>query len=154
MKISTKGRYALRVMLDLALHAPHGGSGGYISLKEIASRQEISDKYLEQIIMPLVRAGYVRSSRGAGGGYQLAGPASCCTVGDILRLMEGGLAPVDCIEDVPRASRIGSCPRSGFCVTRDVFIQIKQAVDAVVDGITLEELAERHRNRQPTDYLI
>jgi len=129
-------------MLDLALH-----TGGYIPVREIASRQGISDKYLEQIVARLQSAGYVRSVRGAGGGYQLTGPAGRYTVGEILRLMEGDLSPADCVENT-------ACPRAGYCVTKDVFTEIKQAIDNVVDNITLADLAERHRNRQPTDYSI
>lgn len=94
MKISTKGRYALRLMLDLALH----DTGEYIPLKEVAARQEISDKYLEQIITQLSRAGFVKSVRGAQGGYRLAESPAQYTVGRILRLMEGSLAPVECVD--------------------------------------------------------
>ena len=90
MKISTKGRYAVRVMLDLALH----NTGEYIKVKQIAERQEISEKYLEQIISILNKAGYVRSARGAQGGYRIAGNPGDYTVGMILRLTEGNLCPV------------------------------------------------------------
>ena len=94
MKISTKGRYALRLMLDLALHE----QSGYVPIKVIAERQDISDKYLEQIISILARAGFVKSVRGAGGGYKLAKSPEEYTVGMILRLTEGSLAPVACLE--------------------------------------------------------
>ena len=92
MKISTKGRYALRLMIDLAQH----DAGGYIPLRDISRRQEISAKYLEQIVVQLSRAGFVTSTRGAQGGYQLARHPSEYTVGDILRITEGSLAPVAC----------------------------------------------------------
>ena len=90
MKISTKGRYALRTMLDLAMH----DEGTLIPLKDISSRQEITIKYLEQVMNLLSKAGYVRSVRGAGGGYRLAKAPSAYTVGDILRTAEGSLAPI------------------------------------------------------------
>lgn len=111
MKISTKGRYALRLMLDLALH----DTGEYIPLKEVAARQEISDKYLEQIITQLSRAGFVKSVRGAQGGYRLAESPAQYTVGRILRLMEGSLAPVECVDGE------GDCSRADRCVTIEVW---------------------------------
>lgn len=95
MKISTKGRYALRLMLDLALH----DNGEPVRIKDIAARQEISDKYLEQIISSLNKAGYVKSIRGPQGGYKLAKKPSYYTVGMILRLTEGSLAPVACLDE-------------------------------------------------------
>ncbi len=144
MKISTKGRYALRLMLDLAVH----GTDGYIPLKEIASRQGISDKYLEQIITQLNRVGYVKSVRGAQGGYRLAHPPADYTVGMILRLMEGSLAPVDCLED----GRV--CDRAEDCVTVEVWRQLKEAVDQVVDNITLQDLLERQQAKNVMDYCI
>lgn len=94
MKISTKGRYALRLMLDLALQP----QGEYISLKDISVRQDISGKYMEQIISQLSKAGYVRSARGANGGYMLSYPAKDYTVGMILRMVEGSLSPVACLD--------------------------------------------------------
>ena len=97
MKISTKGRYALRLMIDLAQH----DAGGYIPLRDISKRQQISAKYLEQIVVQLSRAGFVISTRGAQGGYQLARHPSEYTVGDILRITEGSLAPVACLEHEP-----------------------------------------------------
>ena len=108
MKISTKGRYALRLMLDLALN----NTGEAVSLKDIARRQDISDKYLEQIISILNKAGYVRSIRGAQGGYMLRRPPKEYTVGMILRLTEGTLAPVSCVED-----DAVECEREASCVT-------------------------------------
>ena len=112
MKISTKGRYALRLMLDLAL-CP---SGEYIKVKDIAARQEISDKYLEQIIAVLGKAGYVKSVRGASGGYRLTRSPADYTVGMILRLTEGSLAPVACLED-----EVNQCPRFQQCATVEVW---------------------------------
>ena len=108
MKISTKGRYALRLMIDLAQH----DAGGYIPLRDISKRQQISAKYLEQIVVQLSRAGFVISTRGAQGGYQLARHPSEYTVGDILRITEGSLAPVACLEHEPV-----DCPRVDECIT-------------------------------------
>ena len=107
MKISTKGRYALRLMLDLAMN----GENNVVRIKDIAERQQISDKYLEQIISVLNKAGYVRSTRGPQGGYSLRKAPEEYTVGDILRLTEGSLAPVACVEEE------GSCEREVDCVT-------------------------------------
>ena len=110
MKISTKGRYALRLMLDLAMN----GENNVVRIKDIAERQQISDKYLEQIISVLNKAGYVRSTRGPQGGYSLRKAPEEYTVGDILRLTEGSLAPVACVEEE------GSCEREVDCVTVEV----------------------------------
>ena len=142
MKISTKGRYALRLMLDLALH----DTGEYIPLKEVAARQEISDKYLEQIITQLSRAGFVKSVRGAQGGYRLAEPPAQYTVGRILRLMEGSLAPVECVDGE------GDCSRADRCVTIEVWRALKEAIDNVVDSITLADLVEKYSERGAVDY--
>lgn len=131
MKLSTRGRYALRLMLDLALQ-PEGES---ISLKTIAQRQNISLKYLEQIVTPLSRGNYLQSSRGAQGGYTLTHAPEEYTVGMILRTIEGSLAPVACLEE-------DTCQRRDRCVTVEVYRRIDQAIDAVVDGITLKDLVE------------
>jgi Rrf2 family protein len=138
MKISTRGRYALRLMVDLAMQDP----AEYVPIRSIAERQEISDKYLEQIITALSRAKFVKSSRGAQGGYRLARPAEEYTVGMILRLIEGDLVPVACMADEPN-----QCPRSDKCVTLDVWKQLTDAINGVVDHITLADLAERQREK-------
>lgn len=135
MKISTRGRYALRLMLDLALH----NNGEYISIKEISERQGISVKYLEQIITVLNRAGFVRSIRGAQGGYILAKDPKDYTVGQIIRLLEGNLAPVSCIEDGENR-----CERSASCVTVEIWEQINEAVSNIIDNITLADLVVRY----------
>lgn len=108
MKISTRGRYAIRVMLDLAEH----NTGEYIPLMDIAKRQEISEKYLEAIVASLSKNGFVRSLRGKGGGYQLLKDPSEYTIGSILRLTEGSLAPVACLEHDPN-----QCERIAVCKT-------------------------------------
>ena len=131
MRISTKGRYALRLMLDLALH----NTGTPVRIKEIAARQEISDKYLEQIIAVLNKAGYVRSVRGPQGGYLLTRQPEDYTVGMILRLTEGSLAPVECLD-----SDIGGCEKSDDCVTVLVYRKMNEAVNEVIDHITLADL--------------
>ena len=128
MKISTKGRYALRLMMDLA----ENNNGSPISLKDVAKRQDISDKYLEQIISILNKAGYVRSVRGAQGGYMLKMEPQNYTVGMILRQTEGSLAPVACIEDDEIV-----CDRQQQCVTSIVYKKINDAISGVVDNITL-----------------
>lgn len=134
MKISTKGRYALRLMLDIAEHS-EGDTP--VSIKDIAKRQGISYKYLEQIIAVLNKAGYVRSTRGPQGGYLLKRSPEEYTVGMILRLTEGSLAPVACVEeDAP------PCERMSGCATVKVWKKINQAVNDVVDDITLEDLVQ------------
>ena len=115
MKISTKGRYALRLMIDLAQH----DAGGYIPLRDISKRQQISAKYLEQIVVQLSRAGFVISTRGAQGGYQLARHPSEYTVGDILRITEGSLAPVACLEHEPV-----DCTRVDECITLSFWLSL------------------------------
>ncbi|MCR5640235.1 MAG: Rrf2 family transcriptional regulator [Lachnospiraceae bacterium] len=131
MKISTKGRYALRLMLDLAIY----NTGNPVSLRDIAKRQEISEKYLEQIIATLNKAGFVRSVRGAQGGYVLRRSPKEYTVGDILRLTEGSLAPVACVGDGAE-----DCDREKDCVTMRVWSMLNEAINNVVDHLTLEDL--------------
>ncbi|MBQ1994490.1 MAG: Rrf2 family transcriptional regulator [Lachnospiraceae bacterium] len=138
MKISTKGRYALRLMIDLAERS----DGTPVSLKEVAKRQNISEKYLEQIISVLNRAGFVRSIRGAQGGYLLKKEPKDYTVGMILRLTEGSLAPVACIEDDEVI-----CDRQNTCVTIMVWKRINDAISGVVDSITLQDLVDWQHER-------
>lgn len=133
MKISTKGRYALRLMTDLAVY----NNGEPISIKDISKRQDISGKYLEQIISVLNKAGYVKSVRGAQGGYMLAREPKEYTVGMILRLTEGDLSPVSCVNGGET-----ECDKYGSCVTLRVWKQINEAINNVVDNITLEDLVE------------
>ena len=137
MKISTKGRYELRMMLDLALH----DTGENIALKTIAKRQNISGKYLEQIIGILTKAGFVKSVRGSSGGYRLAKAPEEYTVGDILRLTEGSLAPVACVED-----GVENCPKAENCVTLTLWKDLNDAINSVVDHVTLADLVERSEN--------
>lgn len=146
MKISTKGRYAVRVMLDLALH----NSGECIKVKDIASRQGISDKYLEQIIAILNKAGYVKSVRGAQGGYRIAKDPKEYTVGMILRLTEGSMAPVACLEE-----NADECERCDTCETLEIWKELYAAINNVIDNVTLEDLMERRQKRlENLDYSI
>ena len=133
MKISTKGRYALQLMVDLAMHQQDGP----VSLKDAARRQSLSDKYLEQIVTPLSKGGLVRSVRGAGGGYLLTRKPEEYTVGDILRPLEGDLAPVECVTNSE------CCAQSGQCFTLELWQDIHKAVSSVVDHTTLADLVER-----------
>lgn len=132
MKISTKGRYALRLMLDIAMNS----GDKPVSIKDIASRQKISDKYLEQIISVLNGAGFVRSVRGPQGGYLLKMSPDEYTVGMILRLTEGSLAPVMCVED--DGDKL--CDRKNGCVTYRIWDKMNTAINDVVDNITLSDL--------------
>ena len=133
MKLSTKGRYALRLMLDLALN----NTGEPVRIKEISARQEISEKYLEQIISTLNKAGYVKSVRGPQGGYRLAKEPEQYTVGMILRLTEGSLAPVACMED-----EVNACGRQASCVTLRLWKMLDDAISGVVDKVTLADLVD------------
>ncbi len=141
MKISTKGRYAVRVMLDLAVN----NTGEYIKVKQIAKRQEISEKYLEQIISILNKAGYVKSVRGAQGGYRIAKDPKNYTVGMILRLTEGSLCPVACLED-----EVNECERCDTCETLEVWKKLEKAINDVVDHVTIADLMERQQKRVET----
>ena len=132
MKISTKGRYALRTMIDLAMN----DTGENISIKAIAARQGISTKYLEQIISTLNKAGYVKSERGANGGYRLTKKPEEYTVGMILRLTEGSLAITTCTQDEQNL-----CERYGCCTTVKVWEKINKAISDVVDNITIADMA-------------
>lgn len=144
MKISTKGRYALRMMLDLALYENQEP----VRLKDIAARQEISLKYLEQIISVLQKAGYVKSIRGPQGGYHLMKAPTEYTVGMILRLIEGDMAPVACLED-----EVNQCPKQGECVTLRLWKELDEAVKGVIDKYTLADLVDWSREGT-LDYVI
>ena len=138
MRISTKGRYAIKLMLDLATN----DNGEPIRLKDVARRQEISEKYLEQIINPLTKSGLVKSFRGAQGGYMLTNPPEATTVGEILCVLEGSLSPVDCV-DHP------NCANSDHCVSLSIWKKMKVALDEVVDNITLADMAAEYAEKNP-----
>ncbi len=133
MKISTKGRYAIRVMLDLAEH----DNGEFIPLMDIANRQEISEKYLEAIVSVLSKKGFLLSLRGKGGGYKLAKRPEYYTIGSILKTTEGPLAPVACLENVPN-----TCPRVAECKTIHMWENFAKLVDDYFEGITLADLMD------------
>jgi len=139
MKISTKGRYAIRLMLELAMHE----NDGYVSIKSIAARQGISEKYLEQIIQLLSKNGLVESTRGAQGGYKLTKKPSQYTVGEILRVTEGSLAPVSCLADDEHP-----CEHCDDCVTIEIWQNVLDAINEVVDGITLQYLVEKQKTKK------
>lgn len=145
MKISTKGRYALRLMIDLAEHQ----NNGFITLKDIAERQNISKKYLEQIIPILNRSNFLKTSRGFQGGYQLAKSPETYTVGDILRLTEGTLAPVACLE-----CDTNTCIRKQDCVTLPVWKGLFKVINEYLDSITLQNLLDRKIAQYANDYII
>ncbi len=144
MKISTKGRYALRLMLDIAAH----DSGEPVRIKDIASRQEISAKYLEQIVAILSKAGYVKSIRGPQGGYRLTRKPEEYPLGDILRLTEGSLAPVECLE-----GETNQCPRAGDCITLLFWKKLDKAIRELTEGYTLEDLLT-WQNQAGNNYII
>lgn len=133
MKISTKGRYALRIMVDLAEH----NSGEYIRLKDISGRQGITLKYMEQIMPMLTKAGYVKSYRGNNGGYTLAKRPEEYTAGDILRATEGSLTPVPCLADTPN-----KCERQQQCATLAFWSGLDKVISEYIDRYTLADLAE------------
>lgn len=145
MKISTKGRYALRMLVDLAEH----GNEGFISLRDIAARQEISKKYLEQIVPVLNTAGILLTNRGYQGGYKLSLPPSKCTVGMILRLTEGSLSPVACLDQSPI-----QCPRSGECATLPVWRGLSKVINEYLDSVTLQDILDNRKDRYANDYII
>ena len=132
--ISTRGRYALRMMLDLAEH----GNEEFVPLKDIAERQDISKKYLEQIIPILSRAGFLLTNRGFQGGYKLAKNADSYTVGDILRETENGLCPVSCLKDCPN-----QCPRAEDCMTLPMWKGLQKTINEYLDSITLQDLIDK-----------
>ena len=136
MKISAKSRYALHLMLALAMQE----EGTNLSVKSVAESHGISEKYLEQIIPVLVRSGLVRSVRGAKGGYRLVKSPEDCTVGLILRTVEGSLSPVSCLDD-----EVNQCARCKACVTLDLWEQVDQAISNVVDHVTLADLVDKQR---------
>lgn len=141
MKITTKGRYSLRLMLDLAINQKED----FISLRDISTRQGVSVKYLEIIVGVLTRSGFLISARGKNGGYRLAHPASEYTIGAILKQTEGSLAPVGCLaEDGP------SCPRADDCLTLPLWRNLDHLIDGYLESVTLQDLLDK--NVTPHDF--
>ncbi len=145
MKISTKGRYALRMLADLAEHR----NDGYIALKDIAKRQDISKKYLEQIVSILNRPDILKTNRGYQGGYMLAQTPDKYTVADVLRITEGGLAPVSCLEHEEN-----TCERKIYCSTLFVWEGLNKVINEYLDSITLQDIIERKKDMGNFDYVI
>jgi Rrf2 family protein len=145
MKISTKGRYALRMLLDLAEYQ----NDAYVSLKDIAKRQDISKKYLEQIVSIFSKTNILLTNRGSQGGYRLAQSPDKYTVGQILRLTEGSLSPVSCLDQDPI-----QCERSGECLTLPVWQGLNRVINEYLDGITLQDLLDNQKERYANDYVI
>lgn len=145
MKISTKGRYSLRMFLDLAEHQ----NDGYVALKDIANRQGISKKYLEQIVPVFNKSDILKTNRGFKGGYRLARSPEKYTVGEILRLTEGSLSPVECASQDPI-----ECERSGYCATLPVWQGLNRVISEYLDSITLQDILDRQRERYANDYVI
>ena len=137
MKLSTKGRYATRAMLELAMRYGKGP----ILLREIAQSQEISERYLERIMIALVTAGLVRSTRGQHGGFNLAKPPREIRLDQVIQAVEGPITPVACVDD-PQ-----SCDRHDICVTRDIWEKLKEAMLGVLDSITLENMVEMQKKK-------
>lgn len=132
MKLSTKGEYGLRAMFDLAQH----NGQGPVALKSVAERQDISDHYLEQLVATLRKAGLVKSVRGAQGGYTLGRDPAEIRVGDIIRVLEGPIAPMDCVSD----RETDQCERAGSCITRGIWEKVRDSITDVLDSITLADM--------------
>lgn len=145
MKISTKGRYALRMMIDIAQNS----HGRWVSIKDIAQRQEVSVKYLEQIVTNLTKSGLLLSSRGPQGGYMLAQSPEKYTIGQVLRVIEGNLAPVACLE-----GNGAFCNRQGACPTLPFWKGLFDVINRYADSVTLQDLADTCRLERPLDFSI
>ena len=144
MKLSTRGRYGTRVLLDLALH----DGKQPVPLKEISKRQHISLLYLEHIIAPLIAAGVIRTVRGAHGGATLARMPRDIKLSEVVGLLEGSIAPVDCVND-PKV-----CERSEVCATRDIWVELKNAIDGVLEKRTLQDLVEMQKKKKTEDLFL
>jgi Rrf2 family protein len=138
MKLSTKGRYGTRALLDVALHQEDSP----VQLKVIAQRQQIPLHYLEHIITPLIAAGLLRSTRGAYGGVSLGKPPQEIVLSEVIQVLEGSITPVECVDD-PNV-----CSRADICVTRDVWTDVKKAMVGVLESVTLQDLVERQKDKQ------
>ena len=142
IKLSTRGRYGTRVLLDLALHQTKGKP---VPMREIAQRQEIPLQYLEHLIRPLIAAGMVKSSRGPRGGLQLAKSVREIQLIEVIEILEGSIVPVDCVVSP------GVCPRSKICATRDIWVELKEAIDKVLSSTTMQELVERQKKKDQSN---
>jgi Rrf2 family protein len=145
LKVSTKGRYALRLLLDLAEHREEG----FISLKEIAERQNISKQYLEQIVSLLNTSNILRANRGKNGGYMLAIEPSSCTVGQVLRITEGSLVPIACLE-----GDVNQCERIDTCKTLPMWTGLKEVIANYLDSVSLQDMLEQYQDQSADYYVI
>mgnify|MGYP001352351795 CR=1 FL=1 len=139
MRLSTRGQYGTRALLELAIHQGEG----WILLRDIAQRQQIPLRYLEHLIAPLIVGGILRSIRGAKGGVSLAKPPEEVRLSEVIQLLEGSIAPVECINN-PEA-----CSRSELCAPRDIWGELKKAMDGVLESTTLQDLVERQKRKEP-----
>ena len=146
MLVSTKGRYATRMLIDIALNQ----ANGYVPMKDIAKRQEISKKYLEQIVPVLNKSRILQTNRGFQGGYRLAVSPDKVTVGDVLRLTEGSLSPLACIDD----DNYIECSRRDDCATLFVWQGLKHVIDEYLDNVTLRDILDHKRESYSNDYVI
>ena len=144
MKLSTRGRYGTRALLDLALHRGEKP----VPLKDIAQRQNIPLQYLEHLITPLIAGGIVWSTRGARGGVSLARPPEEIKLSEVIGLLEGSIAPVECVND-PKY-----CSRSDLCVTRDIWGELKKVMDGVLESTTLQDLVERQKRKGQSEEVM
>ena len=144
MKLSTRGRYGTRALLDLALHQGKGP----VLLKDIAQRQQISLRYLEHLITPLIAGGIVRSIRGPRGGVSLAKPPHEIKLSEVIQLFEGSTAPVVCV-NAPEV-----CPRSDFCAIRDTWCELKEAINGILESTTLQDLVERQKRKERLEEIM
>ena len=144
MKLSTRGQYGTRMLLDLAIHQGEEP----VLLKDIAQRQQISLPYLEHLVTPLIAGGIVRSTRGARGGVSLARPSEQIKLSEVIQLLEGSIALVACVNDP------GACSRSESCVTRDVWEEVKKAINGVLESTTLQDLVERQESKQRSEEVM
>ena len=144
MKLSTKGRYGTRALLDLAIYYGKGP----VLLRDIAQRQQISLHYLERLISPLITGGIIRSIRGAKGGVSLAKSPEDINLSEVIRLLEGSLAPVDCVDNAEL------CTRSDSCVTRDVWCELNDAISGVLESTTLQDLVERQEEKEQANTVM
>jgi len=138
MRLSTKARYGARAMLDLAIRSGEGP----VLVREIARRQGFSARYLEQLLLPLKAAGLVRATRGARGGFSLARSPSEIKLSEIIQIMEGSMAPVECVDNA------GVCSRADLCITREVWGEMKKAMEGVLESTTLQDLVERQKRKE------
>ncbi|MDD5191274.1 MAG: Rrf2 family transcriptional regulator [Dehalococcoidales bacterium] len=138
MKLSTKGRYAMRAMLDLSVHYGEG----LVLLKDVASRQEISERYLEHLFLSLKAAGLVNSTRGANGGFVLSRPPAEIKLMEVMAVSEGQMSLVECVDDP------GVCNRASRCATRDVWVELKNALEGVLEAVTLQDMVMRQRSKE------